>query len=135
MQDTGETPPGISEEMTEEELEEVFRDFRKRAKQVPIAPVPKESAPMHIPLNDYSVLLEQINLLRDLLAGKNNWLDDAIKQERARNEKLLAENAALRKEAERLRLGLVEALTIDYRADDSNIDASTFNPLWELTRV
>lgn len=135
MQDTGETPPGISEEMTEEELEEVFRDFRKRAKQVPIAPVPKESAPMHIPLNDYSVLLEQINLLRDLLAGKNNWLDDAIKQERARNEKLLAENAALRKEAERLRLGLVEALTIDYRADDSNIDAGTYNPLWELTRV
>ena len=135
MQDTGETPPGISEEMTEEELEEVFRDFRKRAKQVPIAPVPKESAPMHIPLNDYSVLLEQINLLRDLLAGKNNWLDDAIKQERARNEKLLAENAALRREAERLRVGLVEALSTDSASGDSNITPGDFERLWELVGV
>ena len=129
MQDTGEVRPGTNTESSAIHQEW----FPKEVGELLLGKETKIVAPS--PTNDYGVLLEQINLLRDLLAGKNNWLDDAIKQERARNEKLLAENAALRKEAERLRLGLVEALTIDYRADDSNIDASTFNPLWELTRV
>ena len=144
MQDTGEVrPDGIAEEMTEEQLQEVVRnamnnikDKQKKYGALNIKAV--WSTVMNLPLpfpSDHAVLIEQIALLRDLLAGKNNWLDDLVKEERARNEKLLAENAALRKEAERLKIALTEVLSIDAASDEHNINSEDFERLWELTKV
>lgn len=131
----------IAEEMSEEQIQEIIdksMDAMKKDKEKsygalnnPIwPPVAHLPLPESAPPSDHAVLLEQITLLRDLLIGKNNWLDVLLKEERARNEKLLAENAVLRKDAERLRIGLAQALS-----SDDGLDNEEFDRVWKLTQV
>jgi hypothetical protein len=140
MQDTGEVQPGaIAEEMTDEEWIEVVKKFYQGYMDKTVGafktPYPSPEPTVYSMPDDHAILLEQITLLRDLLAGKDNWLDAVVKEERARNERLLAENAVLRKEAERLRIALAEVLTIDYASEVHNINDEDFERLWDLTRV
>lgn len=58
---------------------------------------------------DRGVLQEQITLLRDLLAGKNNWLQEQIVVEQQRSAKLQIENDALRTQAQQLKVALAQA--------------------------